>query len=168
METAVAEFSCTWHYKDWVEIVGTILLFIVYPGLEFWLGRTRKVKAGSVLEILFNAGKYLIGRRKQPQLLLMGRTLGDFMAEDKEMLAGREFEKELGKLGTVFVDFKKDLSIEAGLTFDTVGGLQSWAGKSSNSVIKFIVAQISSFVGRSVPEIAPTEPVTPAPTEPVV
>jgi len=33
---------------------------LAYSGLEYWLGRTNRVKAGSVLEAVLNGGKFVL------------------------------------------------------------------------------------------------------------
>ncbi len=35
-------------------------LGLAYSGLEYWLGRTNRVKAGSVLEAVLNGSKFIL------------------------------------------------------------------------------------------------------------
>lgn len=143
METAVSEFTCTWHYKEWVELLGVILLVIVYPGLEYWFGKTNKTKAGSLLEFLLLLGKSILGT-KPKQLLLAGHV----QPQEESMLEGREFEKEIGKgLGTVFVDVKEDLTVEAGMTFNGRKGLEDLAASTNKAWLRTGIGFVLSMFG---------------------
>lgn len=42
-----------------IQVVGPI----AYMVLEYWLGKTDKVKAGSVIEAVLNVAKYFIGKK---------------------------------------------------------------------------------------------------------
>jgi hypothetical protein len=44
--------------------VTSLLLAVVYAGLEYWLGKTQRVKAGSVLEIAVQVARVVLQRRK--------------------------------------------------------------------------------------------------------
>ena len=39
-------------------------LFVIYMGIEYWVGRTDKVQAGSTLELIKNAFIMVIKRKK--------------------------------------------------------------------------------------------------------
>lgn len=41
-------------------VIAKIAGVFAYSALEFWLGKTEKVKAGSAIELLFHAAKYLV------------------------------------------------------------------------------------------------------------
>ena len=45
-----------------IMLIGKILGIAVYAGLEYWLGRTDKVKAGSVIEAVANIIKSIGGK----------------------------------------------------------------------------------------------------------
>jgi hypothetical protein len=45
-----------------IQVVGTVL----YMGLEYWLGKTDKVKAGSVIEVVELAAKKLLQKKDKP------------------------------------------------------------------------------------------------------
>jgi hypothetical protein len=47
-------------HQDW----SYLLSAVVYAGFEYWLGRTPKTKAGSVLELALSVAKAALSRRK--------------------------------------------------------------------------------------------------------
>lgn len=51
---------CALTDKTWM----LVALFVADKVLEFWLGRTDRVKAGSALELILNSLRALIKRRK--------------------------------------------------------------------------------------------------------
>ena len=44
-------------------LVGKILGTVLYMALEYWLGKTDKVKAGSVLGVVVEAAKLVAGKK---------------------------------------------------------------------------------------------------------
>lgn len=45
-------------------LIGKILGIAVYAGLEYWLGKTNKVKAGSLVEAIANGVTSVFGGKK--------------------------------------------------------------------------------------------------------
>jgi hypothetical protein len=60
----LVEYTCGYTLKEWVE--GVALFFLILnSGFEYWLGKTKKVPFGSVLEGLVFLVKALISRFKK-------------------------------------------------------------------------------------------------------
>jgi len=147
-------------------MVGSFLIFIVWPTVEFWLGRTNKVKAGSVLEILYNAVKYLIGRPRQK--LITGHIQGEeTMADLNKALEGVEFEQKVGKLLSIEVDVTPALDVKFSGVLKAGLGIDQYAAKASTSKwVRGAINMIYGFIDREPVSATPAAPSAPAETAP--
>lgn len=123
--------NCEELYKlpEWVKALLTIGFFL-YPMFEWWLGRTTKTKAGSIIDLFIGLFK----------------ARSSINHTEVSMLEGNEFEKDLGSLGKVVLDIDDKLMVKASVQFDGKKALEEGARTSNSPIVRGVINFLLSFV----------------------
>lgn len=123
--------NCEELYKlpEWVKAL-LATGFFLYPMFEWWLGRTTKTKAGSIIDLFIGLFK----------------ARSSINHTEVSMLEGNEFEKDLGSLGKVVLDIDDKLMVKASVQFDGKKALEEGARTSNSPIVRGVINFLLSFV----------------------